>query len=366
LALIADYPQHFQLVALGAGNRGGASLAASLPIIEQYQVRYVAMAVQSDPSEVSSTAEVAFGSQAVADLAALSEVDVVVNAIVGAAGLPASYTALRANKTLALANKESLVVGGQLLMPLARPDQILPIDSEHSAIFQCLLGENIASVQELWLTASGGPFRGWSQKRLQTATPAQALRHPNWRMGPKISVDSATLMNKGLEVIEAHHLFGLPYSALRVILHPESRVHSLVSFVDGSVKAQLGPTSMRQPILFALSFPKRLPESACERLDISQLSDLHFQLPDLTNYGCFQLAQAAALKGGTYPAVLNAANEVAVEAFLAHRIGFLDIEKVVEQCLEQHQPQQVVSIDQLLAVDAEARAQALAAALTLG
>jgi 1-deoxy-D-xylulose-5-phosphate reductoisomerase len=304
------------------------------------------------------------GSAAVAELARLPEANLVLNALVGAAGLESSYAALTAGKTLALANKESLVVAGELLMPLVgadKPGSLLPVDSEHSALFQCLLGEKAGEVARLWITASGGPFRGMSREQLATVTPAEALAHPNWQMGSKISVDSATLMNKGLEVIEAHHLFAIEYSNIKVVQHPESCVHSLVEYVDGSFKAHLGVTDMRIPIQFALSYPARWPAAFDgAALDLCELGTLRFAAPDTQTFGCLRLALDAGKAGGTLPCVLNAANEIAVAAFLEGRMGFLDIERVVEKCLEQHTRKEVHSLEQLLAIDAETRTAAAA------
>jgi len=299
------------------------------------------------------------GPKALVELAGLDEPDLVLNALVGAAGVEASFTALKAGKTLALANKESLVVAGDILMPLAKPNQLLPVDSEHAALFQCLTGEDPAEVANLWITGSGGPFRGRKRSSLVGVSREEALAHPNWSMGAKISIDSATLMNKGLEIIEAHHLFAKPYSKIRTVQHPQSCVHSLVEYVDGSFKAHLGVTDMRIPIQYALSYPRRWPaafESAT--LDLTQLGSLDFSALDSEAFGCLRLAREAGEAGGTLPCVLNAANEVAVAAFLESRIGFLDIERVVETCLEKHRRQDAESIEQLLAVDSETRAKA--------
>ena len=299
------------------------------------------------------------GAQAVVELAAHHSATLVLNAMVGAAGLASSYAALKAGKVLALANKESLVVAGELLMPLAQPGKLLPVDSEHSALFQCLLGEQGTEVANLWITASGGPFRGLKKNELAQVTTDQALAHPNWQMGAKISIDSSTLMNKGLEVIEAHHLFAIPYSNIKVVQHPQSCVHSLVEYVDGSFKAHLGVTDMRIPIQYAFSYPQRWPavfETAS--LNLCELGALDFSAPDTETFGCLRLALEAGEAGGTLPCVLNAANEVAVAAFLEKRIDFLDIERVVGECLEQHSREDVHSIEQLLAVDAETRVKA--------
>ena len=309
------------------------------------------------------------GSEAVVALTQLPEVDVVVNALVGAAGLEASYATLKAGKVLALANKESLVVGGDLIMPLAASvdaarrasgaapatgpaGALMPIDSEHGAIYQCLLGENPREVSKLWVTASGGPFRGKTIADLEAVTPVQALAHP------KISIDSSTLMNKGLEVIEAHHLFAMPYDQIEVVVQPQSAIHSMVEFTDGSVLAHLGTTDMRIPIQFALSYPERW-EAPVKPLDFRTLGSLEFAAPDVYTFRCLSLARHAGEVGGTLPAVMNAANEVAVAAFLAEQIGYLDIARCVEATMDAHEGagvQVVESLEQLKAVDAWGRA----------
>jgi len=302
------------------------------------------------------------GSKAVADLVRLEDADIVVNALVGAAGLRASYETLAAGKVLALANKESLVVGGDLIMPLARAidekagfqHALMPIDSEHGAIYQCLLGEDAREVTKLWVTASGGPFRGRTRDSLKDITPAQALAHPTWNMGAKISIDSSTLMNKGLEVIEAHHLFAMPYDKIEVVVQPQSAIHSMVEFADGSVKAHLGTTDMRIPIQFALSYPARW-KAPVEPLDFRKLGTLEFAAPDTDTFRCLALARMAGEAGGTLPCVMNAANEVAVAAFLAEEASYLGIAECVEHVMNEHVRREVESLDQLEDVDAWAR-----------
>lgn len=307
------------------------------------------------------------GPKAVAELVHLEEADIVVNALVGAAGLRASYETLAAGKVLALANKESLVVGGELIMPLASAideaagfqHALMPIDSEHGAIYQCLLGEDPAEVTKLWVTASGGPFRGRSRESLVGITPAQALAHPTWNMGAKISIDSSTLMNKGLEVIEAHHLFAMPYDKIEVVVQPQSAIHSMVEFADGSVKAHLGTTDMRIPIQFALSYPARW-KAPVEPLDFRRLGTLEFSAPDTDTFRCLALARMAGEAGGTLPCVMNAANEVAVAAFLAEENSYLGIAECVEYVMGEHEGQAVESLEQLEEVDGWARACARA------
>ena len=306
--------------------------------------------------------------EATLELIAHDDVDLVVNALVGAAGLRASYETLAAGKVLALANKESLVVGGDLIMPLVASRAaeapagraLLPIDSEHGAIFQCLIGEDAREVSRLWVTASGGPFRGKTRDELAGVTRDQALAHPTWHMGPKITIDSSTLMNKGLEVIEAHHLFDMPYDRINVVVQPQSAIHSMVEFADGSVKAHLGTTDMRIPIQYALSYPERW-DAPVEPLDFRTLGSLAFEAPDMETFGCLALAYHAGEAGGTLPCVMNAANEVANAAFLSDECGFLDIEGCVRAVMDEHEAdgvQAVESLEQLTAVDDWARAHA--------
>lgn len=352
-------PERIEVVALAANSN--ASLLA-----EQARAFGVARIALADPEAAAAfNASVAPGDPfvaaeagpgavvAMAD-AATDGADVVLNALVGAAGLRASLAAVRSGATLALANKESLVVGGELIMPLVEGDRLLPVDSEHSAIFQCLLGEGRDDVAKIWLTASGGPFRSKNRAEIAEMTTEQALAHPTWNMGPKITIDSATLMNKGLEVIEAHHLFAVGYDDIRIVVHPQSCVHSMVEYRDGSVKAHLGATDMRIPIQYALSYPRRW-EAPLAPVDFTTLGALEFLAPDTDTFGCLRLAIEAGKTGGTAPAVLNAANEVAVAAFLGGRLGFLGIEWVVEQALEALPSEPVTSLEQLEATDAEAR-----------
>jgi 1-deoxy-D-xylulose-5-phosphate reductoisomerase len=277
-------------------------------------------------------------------------------AIVGCAGLVPVMAAIEAGRTVALANKEALVSAGALMTEAATRHgaTLLPVDSEHNAIFQCLAGSRREDVSKLILTASGGPFRTTSEADIRAATPAQAVAHPNWSMGAKISVDSATLMNKGLELIEAHFLFGLPSDRIEVLIHPQSVVHSLVEYVDGSVLAQLGSPDMRVPIAYALAWPERMATPA-ERLDLSQIARLEFQKPDLARFPALRIAREALERGGAAPTVLNAANEVAVACFLAGRIGFTDVPELAEQALERAAAQAPSSIDEVIAIDSQTR-----------
>lgn len=316
---------------------------------------------RDDPAlaELPPGCALGLGPGAVTELACLPEVDVVVNALVGFAGIHAGHAALRAGKTLAYANKESIVCGGDLLMPLARPGKLIPVDSEHSAIFQCLVGESPSSVHRIWLTCSGGPFYGRTREELAGVTAAQALAHPTWSMGEKITIDSATLMNKGLEVIEAHHLFSQPIDAVRVLVHRQSKIHSMVEFVDGVVKAQLGGSDMRAPIQYALSYPERWGASV-ERVDWCSADPLTFGEADEAAFGCLALAREAGRVGGTLPCAMNAANEVANLSFREGMCGFLDVERVVGAVMDATTPERVESLEQLDEVDARSRALARA------
>ena len=297
------------------------------------------------------------GARAAVDICLFDDVDEILVAIVGVAGLSASAAVLACGKQLALANKESLVVGGDLLMPMARPGMLLPVDSEHAAIFQCYQGENPKDAHCIWLTCSGGPFFGKTRSELSKVTVKQALAHPAWNMGAKISIDSATLMNKGLERIEALHLFHVDMDFVNVVIHREAKIHSMVEYVDGSVMAHLGASDMRIPIQYALSYPARW-ESPSPRLDFTQLMSLSFGEPDIDTFRCLKLADIAGREGGTLPCVLNAANEVAVDAFLHDRCSFTDIDVIVEYAMDQHDNSPVYSLDQLSETDAWARIQA--------
>ena len=291
------------------------------------------------------------------EMASHPAVDLVVIATVGAAGLGPTLAAIRAGKAIALANKEVLVMAGHIITAEARRSgaELRPVDSEHSAIWQCLWGESPASVQRIVLTASGGPFRDLSPAELGRVTAAEALRHPNWQMGQKITVDSATLLNKGLECIEARWLFDVPLEDIEVVLHRESIVHSLVEFRDGSVKAQLGVPDMRLPIQCALTYPERLPGVSIPRLDLKTIGALHFGIPQMNQFPCLGLALEAGRRGGSCPAVLAAADEVAVQHFLAGHIGFTDIYRVVDDALNSHQAVSNPSLDEVIAADAWGR-----------
>lgn len=285
----------------------------------------------------NGTTEVLSGEEGLQEIVRRDDVDLVVSSLVGFAGLKPTIEAIKNGKTIALANKETLVVAGALINRLLKKHgvRLIPIDSEHSAVLQCLAGEDIANVSRLILTASGGPFLNTPVAELEHVTVEEALKHPNWKMGNKITIDSATLMNKGLEVIEAHWLFDLPPEKIDVVIHPQSIIHSMVEFADGSVKAQLGVPDMKIPIQYALTYPERRP-STYDRLDFSQLREMTFLKPDRNKFQCLDLAYRSLEMGGTAPAVLNAANEVAVESFLNRKIRFVDIPRVIARALDEH------------------------------
>jgi 1-deoxy-D-xylulose-5-phosphate reductoisomerase len=351
LEVAAANPGCFAVHALAAQK----DVATLRQQVEAFRPALVCLGDPAAPAEGFSV-PVLRGGEGLVTLATDPAVDLVVVATSGAAGFAPTLAAIRAAKEVALANKEVLVMAGEIVSAEARAHGVTlrPIDSEHSAIWQCLQGENLAAVERLILTASGGPFRTWTREQLAQVTPAQALQHPTWRMGPKITVDSATLFNKGLEVIEAHWLFGLPYERVDVVVHPQSIIHSMVEFRDGSVKAQLGFPDMRLPIQYALGYPERLP-ARYTALEWSTAGPLTFAPVDLERFPCLRLARGAGMAGRTCPAVLAAADEVAVELFLGGRIGFLDIPRLIEGALATHRPAGELGLDAIRAADAWAR-----------
>ena len=370
LAVAAAHPDRFRVVALAARANDAAMLEQCLrfrPAHAALVDRAAAARLGERLAAAGIATRVHAGPEAMSLVATLPEAEFIMAAIVGAAGLAPTLAAASAGKRLLLANKESLVLAGTLLIDAARKSgaTLLPIDSEHNAIFQCLPDCPAAErgVRRILLTASGGPFLRLRREELAAVTPEQAVRHPNWRMGPKISVDSATLMNKGLELIEACHLFAVRPEQVEVIIHPQSIVHSMVEFDDGSVLAQLSHPDMRVPIAHALGFPHRIA-SGVAALDLVRLAKLSFEAPDLERFPCLQLAGDAARAGGTAPAVLNAANEIAVAAFLAGRLNFDRIAAVIESVLQQHGAGAVTSLEDALAADAWARERARAALTT--
>jgi 1-deoxy-D-xylulose-5-phosphate reductoisomerase len=302
------------------------------------------------------------GARGLAEVASLDGVDVVVAGLTGAAGLLPVVKAIQRGKDIALANKEVLVAAGALVTRLVAQHRVrlLPVDSEHSAILQCLKGEPPAALERILLTASGGPFRGLKPRDLEAVTPESALKHPNWKMGAKITIDSSTLMNKGLEVIEAHFLFNVPYDRIEVVIHPQSIIHSLVEFCDGSVIAQLGVPDMRLAILYALTHPERLPSRAVPRLDLKSLASLTFESPDRDTFRCLNLAYDAGRRARTYPTVLNAANEIAVRRFLDREIPYPAIPALLADVMDAHSAHEPDDLDAILEADAWARRQAAA------
>ena len=351
LEVVRAFPQRFRILALTAGKN--TSLLERQ--ISEFKPRFVYY--QAEKTDAIS-GDYQFLSPE--EIAVHPEVDTVVIAIPGSSGLAPTLAAVKAGKNIALANKESLVMAGQIILSEAKKNgaKILPIDSEHSAIWQCLEGEKTPPSQ-LILTASGGPFRHYSRAQMEAVTAEQALKHPSWQMGKKVTIDSATLMNKGLEVIEAHWLFGVPYDKIRVLIHPQSIIHSIVEFADGGAKAQLSCPDMRLPIQYALTYPERLPNPALPRLDWSQICHLDFEEPDPGSFPCLKLAIEAGRKGETYPAVLSAADEVAVSLFLSGRIKFTAISSLVEQVLEQHQAIAQPALEEIMEADGWAREKAL-------
>ena len=356
LDLVERSPERFQVVALSAHSNVEALATAALRT-------GASLAVIADPSHLDALRRLLDGSGCRAAAgqdglieAATSDCDWLMAAIVGCAGLVPTMAAVEAGKTVALANKEALVTAGSLMTDAAVRSgaDLLPVDSEHNAIFQCLAGSRPEDVARLVLTASGGPFREHSLERMTAATPAEAVAHPRWSMGAKISVDSATLMNKGLELIEAHHLFGVPSDRIDIVVHPQSIVHSLVEFVDGSMLAQLGSADMRIPIAYTLAWPERMATPA-KRLSLADIGRLDFEAPDPDRFPALRLARHALESGDGAAIVLNGANEIAVEAFLRGRIGFRDICRIVEEALGNFQPPAPVSIDEVVALDRETR-----------
>ena len=359
LDLVERHPERFEVIALTAARKvaeladAARRTSAQLAVIDDPQ-----LLPELEQRLAGSGCRAATGAEALVEAAA-GEAEWVMAAIVGCAGLRPVMAAIEAGRTVALANKESLVTAGDVMIAAARKSgsMILPVDSEHNAIFQCLAGSNSGEISKLILTASGGPFRTKRRDEMAAMTPEQAVDHPNWSMGAKISVDSATMMNKGLELIEAHHLFGLPSDRIDILVHPQSVIHSMVEFVDGSVLAQLGSPDMRIPIAYALAYPERI-DTPAERLDLARIASLTFEVPDVEQFPALRLARQALENGGAAPIVLNAANEEAVAAFLDRRIGFLDICKTVEEALLRTGAAQPRSIADVIDIDRSARALA--------
>ena len=357
LDVVRALPQRFQIVALAAGK----NIELLTRQVAEFKPKFACFAdFGDDEAAAALPGDVECELLRLETIVSLPEVDAVVMAASGKAGLEPTLAAVRAGKQVALANKESLVAAGEIIMNEAKQSGacILPVDSEHSAIWQCLNGEKQGAARII-LTASGGPFLNYSEKQLKDVTIEQALAHPSWKMGKKVTIDSATLMNKGLEVIEAHWLFDMPFDDIEVIIHPQSIVHSMVEFVDGSVKAQLSYPDMRLPIQYALSYPERWENPRLPHIDWSDVKSLDFIQPDMDRFPCFKLAIEAGRRGGTYPAVLCAADELAVELFLSGRIGFTDIARLIERVLDKHRVVAHPSVEEIEEADAWAREKIL-------
>jgi 1-deoxy-D-xylulose-5-phosphate reductoisomerase len=359
LDVVRSFPEHFRIVALAA--RSNVTLLAQQ--VQEFNPSLVACFADTPEVEAAARATfptVVFGEQGLLEVATHPQADIVVAATSGLMGLEPTLAAIRAGKTIALANKETLVMAGHLVMQEAQRAgvSILPVDSEHSAIWQCLRGEQAKEIKRLLLTASGGPFRRATFEQIRSVTVEQALAHPTWRMGPKITIDSATLMNKGLEVLEAHWLFDLPYEQIDVVVHPESIIHSMIEFIDGSLKLQASLPSMHLPILYALSYPARLntvEKGLVRELRWADVGQLNFEALDESRFPCFRLALDAARRGGTYPSVLVGADEEAVALFLDGKIGLAGIAELIEAVLEQHQSVEYPDIATILEATAWAR-----------
>ncbi len=360
LQIVDEHSDRFNILALSC-NSSWLKLAEQ---VNKYQPAYALLCeaenLEDFQAAVDIDVEVLTGSDALTELATLEDADIILNSLVGFSGFEPTCEALKAGKKVALANKESLVVGGQIINRLLKQydGKLVPVDSEHSAMLQCLVGESSESINKLIITASGGPFREWSLDQMKDITVKDALNHPNWSMGSKITIDSATMMNKGLEIIEAYWLFDLPLPRIEAVVHPQSIVHSVIEFVDGSSKAQLGPPTMKVPILYALTYPDRISLDA-PTLDWSKAFDLNFEPVDYEKFPCIRLAVDSIKEGGYKPAILNAANEVAVERFLNEEIPYIGISNIIETCLERLHSQAEMTIHTLKEIDQKARELAL-------
>lgn len=357
--VIREHPELFSLFAIAFGK----NTEKALPIIHEFQPQYIVVDDESARDKIihhiSYNPTILVGSEAMSDIASHPDVDIVVNAVLGSVGLDATLEAIRAKKQLAFANKETLVTAGHIVMKEARQNgvELLPVDSEHSAIHQCLRGGKAEEVKRIIVTASGGSFRDRTRDELKDVTVQDALNHPNWSMGAKITIDSATMMNKGLEVIEAHWLFNIPYERIDVVLHKESVIHSMVEFQDNNVMAQLGTPDMRVPIQYALTYPDRIEFPAGKGLNLMKMGKLHFSEMSFERFPCLKMAYEAGKTGGSLPAVLNAANEEAVHLFLQNRISFLQIEEFIQRAMDEHEVIQKPNLETIKEIDGWARRQ---------
>jgi len=356
LEVARQHLDKFEIIALTANG----SWEELVDQINEFKPKYAVICTddhfQKVKDSISSDTVLMSGYDALIDIVQLDEVDTVLNSLVGFAGFLPTLEAIKHNKKVALANKETLVAGGEIIYDALKTStsSLIPIDSEHSAMLQCLVGEQNKSIEKIIITASGGPFREYSAEQMKHITVEQALKHPNWSMGSKITIDSATMMNKGLEIIEAKWLFDIPVNKIEPVIHPQSIIHSMITFTDGSTKAQLGPPDMKVPIIYALTFPERLPLDT-PRMDWSVAQDLNFMPVNYNLFPCLKLAIDAITFGGLAPTVLNAANEIAVARFLNKEIDYIDIPKIVEKCLERVDSKQEVNIDSLIEINKETR-----------
>lgn len=355
LEIVRQHPDKFEIVALTA-NSNWELLAEQ---VKEFQPKHALICDESQYQNLKQSVfntEVISGSENLPYIASMKDVDIVLNSLVGFAGFESTLEAVKAEKKIALANKESLVVGGKLITDaLAKSEaQLIPVDSEHSAMLQCLAGESYKDIEKIIITASGGPFINFSKEQMESVTVKQALNHPNWEMGAKITIDSSTMMNKGLEIIEAHWLFNIPIKKIQPVIHPQSIIHSIITFIDGSSKAQLGLPDMKVPIIYALSYPERIPLDT-PRMDWQEVQNLSFEPVDYQRFPCVKLAMESIEVGGYAPAVLNAANEVAVERFLNKEISYIHIPKIVGKSLEKINSTQSLNTETLKEIDKETR-----------
>ncbi|MGL4451602.1 MAG: 1-deoxy-D-xylulose-5-phosphate reductoisomerase [Sarcina sp.] len=359
LDVLRFHKGEFNLVAISAHK----NVELALETIKEFNPELVCITEEKAFEKLSSiiadeniNTRIVYGMEGLIEVATYNEVDIVVTSVVGMIGLRPTIEAIKAKKNIALANKETLVVAGELIMKLAKENgiKILPVDSEHSAIFQSLQGNEHNKIEKILLTASGGPFRGYTKEMLKEVTVEKALKHPKWNMGQKISIDSSTLMNKGLEVIEAHFLFDCPYEDIEVVVHPESIIHSMVEYTDGAVIAQLGVPDMKLPIQYALNYPKR-EGNIGGRLDFKTISSLNFEVPNMEVFSCLKYAFEAGKVGGLMPAILNGANEAAVDLFLNKKIEYLDIERIIKECMKKFNYKEEVTLENVIAKDKEVR-----------
>ena len=358
---IRRYKDEFELIGISVNRR----VESAVEQINEFSIKHISIgsdeAYSKFPKEKFSNLKLYKGDSGLAQMAEELDYDILINALVGSVGFKPTTEALKRGKIVALANKESLVVGGEIIKELLDKHNgtLLPVDSEHSAILQCLQGEDSSSIEKLTITASGGPFRELPSNEFKNITLENALKHPTWAMGPKITIDSSTLMNKGFEVIEAHHIFNISYDKIDVVVHPQSIIHSMVSFKDGAVMAQCGMPDMELPIQYAMTYPKRYPIAETPRLNLAEIGSLTFFEPDFEKFPCLNLCLNAGKSGGTLPTVLNASNEVAVQLFLDKKIKYVDIAKIVSNACEKHTREDAKSVEQIASIDFETRKKIL-------